>query len=248
MLPSSIDEVLKELHRITDHCSQRNNRVALFARVYYRVTAEIKKAALRGEFQDNERMLRFDVVFANLFIEAFWEHERKAACSLVWQEYFNWATKPLTVVQHVMMGMNAHINLDLGLASARFMHHQAIGDFEADFMKVNEILKSLVNEMQEGIARVSPLFFLVDWLGKNSDEALINFSMVKARQQAWQLALKLHSSEEASRAHHLQLADAGFALFGRSIASPPGRFLRWLLSLVARFETKSVGAIITRWS
>jgi len=53
-----------------------------------------------------------------------------------------------------------------------------------DFLKVNLILNSLINEMQERIAKVSRLMLVLDWLGENTDKQIINFSMVRAREQA----------------------------------------------------------------
>jgi len=80
--------------------------------------------------------------------------------------------------------MSGWINLDLGIVTASFQFGMEILEMKNDFLKVNLILNSLINEMQERIAKVSRLMLVLDWLGENTDKQIINFSMVRAREQA----------------------------------------------------------------
>jgi len=80
--------------------------------------------------------------------------------------------------------MSGWINLDLGIVTASFQFGMKILEMKNDFLKVNLILNSLINEMQERIAKVSRLMLVLDWLGENTDKQIINFSMVRAREQA----------------------------------------------------------------
>jgi len=80
--------------------------------------------------------------------------------------------------------MSGWINLDLGIVTASFQSGMEILEMKNDFLKVNLILNSLINEMQERIAKVSRLMLVLDWLGENTDKQIINFSMVRAREQA----------------------------------------------------------------
>ena len=68
----SIDEVLIQLDEIIDHSVKSENFIFAFAFVYRETTAEIKKAILKEVFEDNTRMEKLDVEFANLFIDAFY--------------------------------------------------------------------------------------------------------------------------------------------------------------------------------
>jgi hypothetical protein len=81
--------------------------------------------------------------------------------------------------------MNAHINFDLGLTASEFSEDGRIDGLKNDFMQVNEVLAGLVDELQVKVGRVSRLMFLLDWLGARKDEAVMHFSMTKAREQAW---------------------------------------------------------------
>ena len=60
-----------------------------------------------------------------------------------------------------------------------------------DFNKINEILASLVDDVQQKLAHIWPVLKLLDYVGGRADETLINFNMKRARDQAWKLALDL---------------------------------------------------------
>lgn len=57
-----------------------------------------------------------------------------------------------------------------------------------DFEKVNEILVEIVDELQDRLGWVLFFFFLVDWLGNDKDEVIINFSMGNVWVFFWELA------------------------------------------------------------
>lgn len=244
MLPTTLEEVLDQLSAIVEQSIASNSRAGLFAYVYYRTTLQIKQAIAEGAFEDGERMERFDVVFANLYLQAYHDRQAQRPVSQAWQVAFEAEQDSLAILQHVMLGMNAHINLDLGIAASTIMQGQDIAPLEPDFMKVNAILASLVKELQSRIGRVSPLLFLLDWVGGRSDEQLINFSMAKARQCAWQLAQDLWGLEGAAQTARLQAADKMARQLGRTIIRPPGRLLPYALRFIQGFESKDTAATV----
>ncbi len=84
--------------------------------------------------------------------------------------------------------MNAHINLDLGIAAALTVGNQPLVTIQNDFNKINEILASLVDQVKLKIAKVSILFGWLIGFAKGKDEMLLNFSIGIAREGAWQFA------------------------------------------------------------
>ncbi|MBK8556872.1 MAG: hypothetical protein IPL65_14340 [Lewinellaceae bacterium] len=243
-LPKTIDEVLAALDAIIAESVEQGNFQFVFAYVYRRTTAEIKKAVNEGKFQDNARMEAFDVSFANRYLEALQQFKTGAPLSKSWETAFLASNSPLLVIQHIMLGMNAHINLDLGVAAGLFAPGNQITGLKSDFMAVNTILKSLVNEMQDGLSSVSPLFFLLDWSGHNDDEAVIGFSIEKARDFAWNLAVTLAPLDAAAQAEKIAEVDALVAQLGDVLVHPPGRVLQGLLRLVGYFESKDARKIL----
>jgi hypothetical protein len=97
------------------------------------------------------------------------------------------------------MGMNAHINLDLGIAAAEVSKGKNLADLENDFNRINEILSSLVHEVQGNLSAVWPaLKYILKWTGK-VDDYLLDFSMKLARDGAWKFANQFAEVSEAEQ-------------------------------------------------
>lgn len=246
MKATTINEVLNQLDTIISNSIANNDARGIFAYVYRRTTAEIKVAIDAGEFEDNEGLHQFDVAFANYYLEAYAQYEAQDECSLCWKESFEGCLEQLTIVQQILLGMNAHINLDLGLTAAVLSQGKDIQLMRSDFEKVNDILERIVNDLQSRLSRVSPLFFVVDWLGQSSDEKLIDFSMRQARGQAWRLAVLLHDEQSGTFENKRATADKAFALFAQKLRKPNLKLLRWVLGFISRFEEKNVGKVIEK--
>lgn len=243
---NTIEDVLQQLDTIIEDCIVKNNRMGLFAYIYRRTTAEIANEIKLGHFQDNQRMEIFDVEFANLYLTAYQSYKRDLPLSKSWQFAFDAANEKLTILQHILFGMNAHINLDLSIATARTMAGQDIKDIETDFNKVNDILQNITNELQDKLSKVSPLMFLIDRFGKNSDEKLINFSMRKARAQAWNSANLLWSLGKEHSEKSIKEIDNFVYKLSQIIKSPKSFLFKLLLKSIGFFETKSVDMVITK--
>jgi hypothetical protein len=242
----TFDEVLSELDQIIEASVQENNFLGIFAYVYRRTTAQIKQAVLDKQFDDNARMELLDVTFANLYLTAFRNYSDKKPCSLSWETAFSAKNDRMIIMQHILLGMNAHINLDLGCAAATVAPGGKLGSIKNDFMKVNQILNSLVNEMQDKVSKVSRFMFLADTLGKNSDEAFINFSMVKAREQAWKLATVLAALPLNEQEPVIETTDKIISELGEKVKNPPGKLLKMALKIIAVFEDKDVKTIVAK--
>ena len=245
-LPTTLNEVLDELNAIVEQSMAQNDCAGLFAYVYYRTTLQIKTAIEAGDFEDAKRMEEFDVVFTNLYLKAYYDYKSNQPISQAWQIAFDADSKNLSVLQHVLLGMNAHINLDLGISASQVMQGKNILDLESDFEKVNGILASIVQELQSRLARVSPLLFLLDWVGGHKDEKIINFSMVKARQYAWHLAKDLWRLKDEAHQSKIKSADLFVSKLAQNIIKPPGVLIPILLQLIKWFESQNISKTIRR--
>jgi hypothetical protein len=244
--PTTIQDVLKELDHIIEESIASNSRIGLFAYVYRRTTDEIATEIARGNFEDNERLEKFDVVFARLYLHVYEAYKNNRKVSGAWAYAFDQVDKPLTIVQHILLGMNAHINLDLALAAAKVMEGQDIQAIERDFHRVNDILYQITNELQDRLSRVSPLMFVLDLIGKNKDEKIINFSMRKARTQSWHAANRLWSLSEEEREGAVRRIDRVVVLLSKLIRSPKSLTVTLLLLLIRAFETTEVSLVISK--
>jgi hypothetical protein len=244
--PTTINEVLNELDAIIYECISTNSRLGYFAYVYRRTTAEIASEIAKGSFQNNRRLEEFDVVFANLYIDAYKDFKANKAVSKVWEFSFQQDKAFLTIIQHILMGMNAHINLDLSIAAARVMKGKDIKDLKSDFDKVNDILFQLTNELQARLSRVSPLMVLSDWVGQNTDEKVIDFSMRKAREQSWNSANLFWSLGDSHNKKAIQELDNLTLKLSQRIKNPRLRTLQFILKIMRFLETNQVSKVLLK--
>lgn len=191
-MAETIEQVIHELDEVIDWSRAQNSRIGYFAALYRKVTLSVKQGIENGRFEDGPRMEQLDVIFANRYLEAFRQYQERSWPTESWTYAFASARKRrLIVLQHLLLGMNAHINLDLGIAAARVSPGPELPSLRNDFDTINRILASLVDEVQTDLGKIWPGVSLALRVVKLSDDIIINFSMKKARNTAWQIATEL---------------------------------------------------------
>lgn len=247
MKAQTIDEVIEQLGEIVEWSKQNSSRLGYFPALYKRVTVEIKNKINEGYFDDNERMEKLDVVFANRYLEAYNSYRNGESCTESWELAFD-ATKSWrpTVLQHLFLGMNAHISLDLGIAAATVCPGDEINGLKDDFNKINEVLGSLVDEVQDELASIWPPLKLIDWLAGKLDEKIAEFAMGIARDAAWEVALKYaYLTTPEQQNEYIEDRDEDVAEFGMKLYKP-GIILRVLAYLVRLGEIGTVRSKIEK--
>jgi hypothetical protein len=196
MLPTTIDEVLTRLNRMLDEAIRDGHRIGYFIALYERVTSNVRHALIGGNvFDDGPRMERLDVVFANRFIEAWEQRAAGRNPTESWAAAFDRLGDPgPLVIQHLMLGMNAHINLDLGIAAATVAPTRPqLEALHADFNRINDVLSRLVKIVEVQLCTICPpLTRLADLV--TVEERLFDFGMAASRDIAWKLAQDLVAS------------------------------------------------------
>lgn len=243
---NSIDDILQQLDDIINESILANNYLCIFAYVYRRTTLEIKKAIESGRFEDSKRMEKMDVIFANLYIQAFQKNNADKVSSKSWDFAFNAKDKKLSLIQHIMLGMNAHINLDLSIAAAEVSNGERIINLKVDFMTINHILAELTQTMQKSLGKVSFLLKLLDIFGFQNDEKIIDFSIKKAREFAWSNAMELALLKGKKKQSRIIEIDGRVQQLSRMISNPPGLLLKLVLKLISIFETKDPKKLIVK--
>lgn len=242
----TIDEVLVRLDSIIQTSIDSGSRIGYFAALYRMVTAQVQEGILNGRFEDGPRMERLDVRFANRFLDAYDAYSRKDKCSLCWRIAFDAAQRPEPLVlQQLLLGMNAHINYDLGIAAADTCPGAALEPLQHDFNVINDILASLVDEVKRDLDAVSPWIGWLDRLGGRATDVIIRFSMEKARSFAWRFAVSLAHADDVERFKLAMTRDGETTLLGQELLKPPGWLLRSAIWLIRLRESNNV-ADITR--
>jgi len=217
MEATTIDEVLTRLTTIIDESLRTGDRTGFFASLYYKVTAKVKEGITKNEFEDGARMEKLDVVFANRFLAAYDTWQSGGMPTTSWQMAFEASKKSsVLVLQHLLLGINAHINLDLGIAAVQAMEGLDIAGIEKDFDSINTIIGSLTYQVINEINHISPLISFIGFNSGNTESALVQFSISNARDGAWCFAEDLHKKTGADYTACIAQRDQG--RIGRNVA------------------------------
>ena len=244
----TIDEVILALTGIIKVCTDEKSRLGYFPALYRRVTERVKDGIGAGRFEDGGRMERLDVTFANRYLDA-WECWRGGLpVTASWRVAFGAGSRWQPVIlQHLLSGMNAHINLDLAIAAAETCPGPEIQGLNNDFDKINQLLSELVNPVEQELAEVSPWIGLIETFGGHEEDRVLNFSMEAARDLAWTNAVRLaplqESGLESERDLAIQDMDCVVEGLGRLIVHP-GPMLRTGLLLVRMREESNAPKVI----
>ncbi|MEQ8675130.1 MAG: DUF5995 family protein [Aggregatilineales bacterium] len=242
---NTLEEVIANLDTIIDISKTENRREAYFAVLYKLVTLTVQERCEAGLFEDNARMEKLDVIFANRYFDA-WQafHNNDEHLSLCWEVAFRacksrWAL----VLQHLLLGMNAHIGLDLGVAVSEVSGGTLDESLRRDFDTLNDILAELTGGVQAKIGAISPYIGFLDRLGGESDTALVTYNMKIARDTAWAFAEQLTCTTPASCAAAIKSRDRTVARYSMAMYQPsfPVSFYVFVISL---FEKRNVGKVI----
>lgn len=241
---NTIEEVIHSLDKIIQWTKQHKSRMGYFPALYRKVTRRVRNGIIKGEFQDGPRMERLDVIFANRYLDAFEKYHAGQNTSAAWKYSFDACRRwhPIAL-QHLLLGMNAHIALDLGIAAAEAVGPEDLADLKKDFFIINDLLISMINDVQLELAQIWPLLRILDVLSGPLDESAAKFGMKLARGKAWKVAEEIARLDPQARDKRIAELDADVAKFARRIRAP--RFgIRYALYLVRISEFRSIKSII----
>jgi hypothetical protein len=225
-LPQTIDQVLVRLNGILDDALRGGTRIGYFAALYERVTTNVRRALVAGNvFQDNARMERLDVVFADRFLAAWDQHASGGTPTESWRTAFALLDDPgPLIVQHLLVSMNAHINLDLGIAAAT-------ESLWPDFKTINQVLSRLVIVVEDELGQVSPRLKRIEDIAPGLEDRLFDFGIDVARDYAWSLAQELGRTPPGGWDAFIARRDAEVAALGRALYplhGIPGHVQSWI--------------------
>lgn len=240
----SVDQVIERVEEVIEAAREHNSRIGYFAALYLQVARKFKESVESGIFQHPDLIDGLDVVFMNRYLEAIRQYQEGKTPSPPWEQAFRAgeSNRP-TVLQHLMLGMNAHINYDLSIAISQACPAQDMPRLRPDFETMNGVLFSLLREVEEELARIWPLLRTFHRFFGKIEDAIIKEGMVEARHLAWERAAELvHSQPQEQEAitHRLgrEVARLGHVIW------KPGVLLGSMLAAVRAGEPRSARQII----
>ena len=195
--PSTIGAVihmLQEAQLILDDLppSQAANRVSAFNALYLLITKRVDGALVTG-VNSPEFLEMLDVEFAKRYFAALgqWNRDEEETPD-VWEVLFKRAAdERLSRLVAAMLGVNAHINHDLAVSLVDICDEWGIDLDEGttqhrDYLVVNTTLERVEGEIK---ARYTTgIIGDIDRLAGPLDDVLANWSVARARDNAWTTA------------------------------------------------------------
>ena len=243
--PETLDEVIEALTVIVLKSKAEKSRIGFFAAMYRKVTVRVRAGVVSGLFEDGPRMERLAITFASRYLTALDQFRRGDTPSRCWD--FAFQTVPMwrpLIIQHLLMGINAHINLDLGIAAAQTSPGDELADLRNDFIQINDLLAHQVATVRKEIGEVSPWIRLLDQVDPGAGQAIVNFSIGRAREQAWTAAELLAHALAEDWQGHIAVLDRNAVAIARLVRDPPGWVFKAGLRLIRIRETGDVRRVI----
>jgi hypothetical protein len=241
-----IDGTIAALSAIVDETRAEGSSNGIFAAMYRTVTVRTRDATRDGGFFDDDpRMANLAVVFADRYLDAYRRYRDSGDPTESWRMAFEVGDAPARrmILQHLLLGMNAHINLDLGIATAQVAPGDRLRPMYRDFLRINEVLFQMIDGLQDGLSEVSPRLQLVDRLGGRWDESFMRFSIRTGRDLAWRLAERLAAVEPREQRAEISERDRETVLVARTIVRPWSP-INVVGRAVAASEPRDVGEVI----
>jgi Family of unknown function (DUF5995) len=185
-----IDELIARMAALLEPLEAADDKRRYFHATYLRTTIAVAVDIRRGGFADAEWVERWDVVFADLYLDALEGDMAGRRTSQPWSIAFG-APVGLSPLRHVLLGMNAHINYDLPQALVAVISDEQFDDVallarrEADHRAIDEVLASRVAAEDDELTRLSGPVPLLDRLLRPANRLGSQRFLREAREKVW---------------------------------------------------------------
>jgi hypothetical protein len=184
----TIDAVLARMQQRIDDLPTDLAHRRIFASTYLRTTEAVGAAIDDARFEDPAWVENWDVVFANLFLDAH-DADRDGRTNDVprpWRLAFD-APADLPPLRHVLLGINAHVNYDLPqallavISDEDFTDPVLMGRRKRDHVRIDAVLASRVAAENGMLGPLSVLDRLLRPLNQRSSKRFLR----EARDKVW---------------------------------------------------------------
>jgi len=170
-----------------------------FHATYQRTTIAVARRLSAGGFDDPAWVERWDIAFADLYLDALQTALAGRRPPPPWEAAFT-APATLSPVRHVLLGMNAHVNYDLPQAllavitEAEFADPAVLARRKADHRAIDEVLAARVGAEGDELARVSGPGSGLDRLLGPANRLGTRRFLREAREKVWANAVVLNEA------------------------------------------------------
>ena len=219
-MSETIDEVIGRMQRLLEPLAATNDPRQYFHGTYLRTTKAVAAEIKRGGFVDPEWTERWDAAFATFYLDALEAAIGGRQPSPPWAIAFG-APPDMPALNHVLFGMNAHVNFDLPQALLAVITDEEFDDpaicarREADHRNVDRVLASRVAAEDDVLVSISGPGSLLNRLIRPLNELGSQRFLREAREKVWANAFVLSKARrkghEAYEGALTQLSDLSAA-------------------------------------
>jgi len=189
------DPVIERMQALLRQWQAAADAKAVFLGCYQLMTSSTLGAVRRSEFHDSAWVDRLLHRFADYYFVALEAHTRDPATApSVWQGAFAAAADSRVLpLQHLLLGVNAHINYDLVLTLVEVLRpewaslsaEQRAARY-ADHCRINAVIARTIDSVQDQVlAPAMPSLPLADALLGRLDERLASGLITRWRETVW---------------------------------------------------------------
>jgi hypothetical protein len=155
-----IEELIARMAALLEALEAAGDQRRYFHATYQRTTIAVAEEIKRGGFADAGWVERWDVAFADLYLDALQAGLEGRTPARPWAIAFG-APAGLPPLRHVLLGMNAHINFDLPQALVAVITDEQFDDAvllarrEADHRGIDDVLARRVAAEDDELTGVS---------------------------------------------------------------------------------------------
>jgi hypothetical protein len=194
-----IDEVIDRMQELLAPLQAADDPRQYFHATYLRTTKAVAAEIRRGGFADADWAERWDVAFANFYLDALTAATSGGQPTRPWMIAFA-APRNLPPLNHVLLGMNAHINFDLPQALVAVITDDEFDDAvlvasrEADHRAIDRVLAARVSAEDSELIAVSGPGSLLNRMLRPLNQRGTQRFLREARTKVWANAIALSNA------------------------------------------------------
>ena len=213
-MPESVDALVARMEKVLAELETTGDPGRFFLGTYLRTTRAVGVALDAGLFEDPDWVTRWDVDFAEIYLDALEAHRTDpAGVPGPWRLAFG-AAPGLPPEAHVLLGMNAHINYDLPQSLVRmippedFVSPSLLARRERDHARIDGVLAARVGAEDIALQRAGGRRTRLDRILAPANRRASRLFLRESRRKVWANTTVLHAARTVGpAAYAVRLGD-----------------------------------------
>lgn len=210
-MADAVNSVVQDMKSRMDALTREQAYLREFLGTYQRTTLAVGKAVDEGYFEDPAWVERWDVAFAELYLQALDAYLSGSTPPRPWRLAFD-ARPDLPALRHVLLGINAHVNYDLPqallavISDADFSDSSLMASRRRDHERIDSVLAGRVaaEDAELAVQGRSLTDRILQPLNRLSSKRFLR----EARTKVWHNTVELRAARlEGSNAYAARLAE-----------------------------------------